>query len=255
MDTLTVGLFLTIMTMAIIMEGIDSALGMMYGTIMSPILVLMGGSPSVIVPAITLSQAAGGLIATLRHNSFKNGDFSSFRTRDFKVVLAIVIPGLLAVTAGVIVALKVPAVIYNWYLGVLVIAMGVLCIRPFNYTFRWWKIYLIGIVSSFNKAMSGGGFGPVTSTGKILGGLGAKVSVATTTFAEVPICIASFIIWAIMKGGISWALPICLITGSIIGGYIGPYITFKFNTRWLKIGVGALAIISGLLVIILQKST
>lgn len=239
---------------AVLMELIDSSLGMMYGTILSPVLILMGFSPQAVVPAVVLSQAVGGTVATFRHNHFKNGDFSGL-TRDFRVVLAIVIPGLLACTLGVFLALSIPALWYNIYLGILVIAMGILCLRPIMYKFAWWKIYLVGIVASVNKAMSGGGFGPVTSTGKILGGLDARVSVATTTFSEVPICIASFIIWWIMKGSVDWYLPILLCFAAGAGGLIGPYITFKFDTKWLKVAVAILAIISGSLVLILQKST
>ncbi len=58
-----------------------------------------------------------------------------------------------------------------------------------------------------------------------------------------------------MKGTVDWYLPIMLSIAAGIGGLIGPYITFKFDTKWLKIIVGLLAIISGLLVLILQKST
>jgi uncharacterized protein len=239
---------------AIVMELIDSALGMMYGTILSPVLLLLGFSPQVVVPSVVFSQAIGGFIATIRHNKLKNSDFSGL-TRDTKVVLAVVIPGLLACALGVYFALNIPSFWYNLYLGILVITMGFLCIRPIMYKFEWWKIYLVGIIASINKAMSGGGFGPVTSTGKILGGMDAKVSVATTTFAEVPICIASFIIWWILKGSVDWYLPALLSVASAVGGLIGPYITFKFDTKWLKIIVGGLAIVSGLLVLILQKST
>ncbi len=232
--------------LAMLGEIIDSGLGMMYGTLLSPILISIGFGPLAVVPAILLSQAFGGATGTVLHQRFKNADFS-FTSKHFKVVLAIVLPGLAAVLIGVYVALNIPSWVMKSYIGVLVIIMGFLCIFPLMYTFRWWKMYLVGVVSAFNKALSGGGFGPVTSTGKILGGLDAKVSIATTTYAEVPICLTSFVIWYILEGGsmVMW-FPIALCVGAIIGAAIGPYVTANVNTRWLKIAVGVLAIASGI---------
>lgn len=50
---------LLIGVLAIIMEFIDSSMGMMYGTILSPLLIGMGFRPEVIVPSILISQAVG----------------------------------------------------------------------------------------------------------------------------------------------------------------------------------------------------
>lgn len=244
---------------AVVMELIDSSLGMMYGTLSSPILILLGYDPKWVVPSIVISQALGGAIAAFMHHKNKNANFKGL-TRDTKIVLAVVIPGIAAVVLGVWTAVKVPTGWLNLYIAILVIVMGILCIRPVYYTFNWWKMWLIGILSGFNKAASGGGYGPVTSTGKILGGLEARISIATTTYAEVPICIASFIVWWIMGGAIHWSLPLTLCTGSLIGGFFGPYITKLLSPQgethvWrdrLRMGVGALAILAGILLIVFK---
>ncbi len=237
---------LALIIVALLAEVIDSGLGMMYGTLLSPILISVGFSALAVVPAILISQAMGGVTGTVFHQKYKNADFR-LKSDHFKIVLAIVLPGLLAVLFGVFVAVNIPGWVMKDYIGILVIVMGFLCIFPLMYTFKWWKMYLVGIVSAFNKALTGGGFGPVTSTGKILGGLDAKVSVATTTYAEVPICLSGFIIWYLMEGAYTvWWFPIALSVGAIIGAVIGPYVTAKINTKWLKISVGVLAIISGI---------
>lgn len=101
-------------------------------------------------------------------------------------------------------------------------------------------------MAGFNKALSGGGFGPVTSTGKILGGINPKLSIATTTYAEVPICLLSFLFWMILRGGIEIAFPLALCMGALIGGIIGPWITYKINTRKLRSIIAILAIIAGI---------
>jgi len=240
-----------VLILAILFELVDSSLGMMYGTLLSPTLILLGFDTKLVVPSIVISQALGGAVATFRHSKYKSANFSGM-TRDTKIVLAVVIPGLMAVFLGVFVAVRLPTNWLNLYIALLVIAMGVLCIRPVYYKFAWWKMWMIGWLSAFNKALSGGGYGPVTSTGKVLGGLDAKTSVATTTFAEVPICLASFVLWYFMSGKLSWALPIMLCLGGGLGGFIGPYITYKFNSKWLKMAVGVLAIACGVLVLALR---
>lgn len=240
--------------LAVIMEIIDSGLGMMYGTLLSPILILMGYNPKLVVPSILISQGLGGAIGSIGHHKRKNTNFSGL-TRDMKISLSIILPGLLACVAGVLAAKLIPTLYMKSYIGMLVIVMGGLCLRPIYYTFTWKKMFAVGLLSGFNKAFSGGGFGPVTSTGKILGGVDPKVSVGTTTLAEVPICFVAFLLWFAFGGSIDWRLPVALSAGALLGGLIGPIVTAKINTRILRYIVGALAVISGLwlLVDLLRK--
>nr|MDO8075877.1 sulfite exporter TauE/SafE family protein [Candidatus Freyarchaeota archaeon] len=241
----TVYALIILFVIALLGEIIDSGLGMMYGTLLSPILIAAGFSPSAVIPSILISQAMGGLTGTIFHHRYKNADFT-LKSPHLKVVLAIVLPGLVAVLFGVLVAVNIPSWVMKSYIGILVIAMGFLCVFPLEYTFRWWKMYLVGIVSAFNKALSGGGFGPVASTGKILGGLDPKVSVATTTCAEVPICLTGFITWYLVEGTpTAWWFPAVLCAGATVGAVIGPYATARIDTKLLKIIVGVLAIASG----------
>lgn len=232
--------------MAVIMESIDSGLGMMYGTLLSPTLILMGYSPKLVVPSILISQAAGDIIGATGHHFRHNANFNGM-TQHMKISLAIIIPGVIACVAGVYAGKLIPVLYMKTYISILVIAMGVLCLFPLYYTFSWKNIYGIGLLSGFNKAFSGGGFGPITSTGKILGGVDPKVSISTTTLAEAPVCILGFILWRVLGGAISWQFPLSLATGALIGGYIGPIITSHFrDMKMLRLVVGVLAVVSGL---------
>lgn len=230
--------------MAIVMEVIDSGLGMMYGTLLSPILIIMGYDPKLVVPAILITQAIGGATGSIGHHIRGNTNFNGL-TQHTKISLAIVVPGLLACVAGVFAGKLIPAFYMKTYIGFLVVVMGFLCLFPLYYVFTWKKMFGIGILSGFNKAFSGGGFGPVTSTGKILAGVDPKVSVGTTTLAEVPICAFSFLLWIVIGGKIQWQFPMALAVGALIGGLIGPAVTQKINTKWLRWAVGILAVVSG----------
>ncbi|MHC1605632.1 MAG: sulfite exporter TauE/SafE family protein [Candidatus Methanofastidiosia archaeon] len=233
------------MVAAFLMEIVDSSLGMMYGTILSPVLIGYGFESMIVVPAILLSQALGGITGTISHHKYGNADFNGL-TKDMKVVLTIVIPGLLAIAIGSIVVLQISKSLLNTYIGILVIIMSILCLVPYRYKFSWSKNMAIGMVASFNKMLTGGGFGPVTSTGKILAGLDPRASVATTTFAEVGICLASFVIYVALFGVKDPLFIVSLCIGAIVGGIIGPYISSIINHDKLRVGIGALGIVSGI---------
>jgi uncharacterized membrane protein YfcA len=238
-----------IVILSIIMEAIDSGLGMMYGTLLSPLLIIFGFSPQLVVPAILVSQATGGIAGTISHHKNKNADFGGLN-HHMKIVLVIVLTGIIAVISGVIIASFITEAILKIYIGSIAIIMGILCLLKFSYSFKWWKIAVIGFIASFNKSATGGGFGPLSSTGKILSGVESKVSVATTTFAEVPLCILGFSIYVLLKGLPDISFTLTLMAGTIIGGMFGPVICAKINHKKMRKIVGMLAIISGTLVLI-----
>jgi uncharacterized protein len=230
--------------LALVMETVDSSLGMMYGTLLSPVLVGWGFDPLVVIPAILVSQAVGGCSGMICHHIFRNADFNGL-TRDTKVALAMILPGFLAIALGVLVAVSLPKFWIKLYIAMLVMMMSILCLTRLRFTFAWWKHYMVGTIAAFNKALSGGGFGPVTSTGGIIGGLEARVSIATTTFAEVFICLASFGIYCfVVDIDVGFSLWLCV--GAFIGGTIGPYINSRVNHLHLRWGIGILGIVSGI---------
>jgi uncharacterized membrane protein YfcA len=101
-------------------------------------------------------------------------------------------------------------------------------------------------LAAFNKALTGGGFGPVTSTGGIIGGLKSKVSIATTTYAEVVICFSSFAVYLFFIGKIDGIIVSSLCIGSVFGGLIGPYLCSKGNHHKLRVIIGILGVVSGI---------
>ena len=60
-----------------VIKFVDSTLGMMYGTVLSPLLILIGYDVKSVVPAILISQAVGGFIASYKHHRLKNANFQT----------------------------------------------------------------------------------------------------------------------------------------------------------------------------------
>ncbi len=193
---ITVGLFLMLLGFAFICEYCDSSMGMGYGTILTPALILIGLSPTVVVPAVLLSQAFGGLTASLLHHELKNVSFTP-ESKDFKLVLIISGFGILATVFAAIIALNIPQAFLKTYIGSLVLVTGLVLLRNRAFTFSWKKMIAVGIISAFNKGISGGGFGPIVTGGQILSGQDHKAAVGVTTLAQAPICICGFFTYLI----------------------------------------------------------
>lgn len=257
---------------AFIAEFIDSSLGMMYGTLLSPILIAMGYDPLLVVPSILLSQAAGGFMASIFHHEFKNADFKpktngiknsllemkngflSFLklrfTADTKIAFVISALGVFATIFATVIAVNIPKSYLTMYIGILVLIMGIILVTKMRFKFSWKKILYIGILSSFNKGLSGGGFGPVVTSGQIIAGNDAKKSIASTTLAEVPICVTGFLAYYLLNGFENWNFLIALTFGAIAAAPIGALFTKKMSQTKIRPVLGILTIGLGLYTII-----
>lgn len=254
-----------ITTFAFVCELIDSSLGMLYGTILSPVLLIMGYNPLIVVPSILFSQAIGGFVASIRHHKLKNVEFKiekevmkrleklgyieAFRngvSRDLKIVSIVSFAGVLSTIIAAVIAINIPRVALKTYIGILVLVMGMILLLRTEFKFSWKKIVGIGILSAFNKGISGGGFGPVVTSGQLIAGRKSKESIGATTLSEVSICIAGFLTYLIKNGLSTWKLVVLLTFGAVIGAIIGPYITanFKFEKK-LRLVLGILVTLLG----------
>ena len=90
-------IIIAIVIMAFICEYIDSSLGMGYGTILTPVLIIVGFDLLLVLPAILFSQAVASFSAALFHQRYGNVDFNPKR-EDGRVVIFMAVGAL----AGII---------------------------------------------------------------------------------------------------------------------------------------------------------
>ena len=235
---------------AMVMEFVDSALGMMYGTVLSPFLILLGYDAKTVVPSILISQSIGGFIASWRHHQLGNANFQ-IGTVDYRVTTTIIWFGVFACLVGVFVSSSISPKILNTYIAVLVIVIGVMILWGKTLTMTSKKIYALGFISAFNKALSGGGFGPLVAGGQLVfKDRSEKGAIGTTDFAEAPICLLSFFLWVLLNGMPPLSLMVPLCVGSLVGGFFGPVALSRFGSKdFLKKGLGVLVLIEGIWVI------
>jgi uncharacterized protein len=232
------------------MEFIDSFLGMMYGTVLSPLLIIMNYNAKDVVPSLLISQAVGGFIASWRHHRYKNADFHS-GTVDRKIAVTVIWFGVFACLIGVFVSVSVSRKFLNTYIGSLVTIIAVLILCNKSLIMTNGKVYLLGFISAFNKALSGGGFGPLVAGGQLVFcDRSEKGAIGSTDFAEAPICLFSFALWVFLNGfpPVALFLPLCI--GSAVGGFFGPKCLSVIQAKdKLKRILGVLVLLEGIWVL------
>jgi len=186
-------------------EYMDSALGMGYGTTLTPVLLLLGYPPMLVVPTVLFSEFLTGIMAGGFHHKFGNISLHQ-GSRDRGIIVTLALTGSIGAVIAVFVAVNIPQVVLKGYIGAMVLSMGVLVFLFRNRTlgFSWSRIVGVGIISAFNKGMSGGGYGPLVVSGQLLSGNEAASSIGVTSFAEGLICAVGFSLYLILHGGSGW---------------------------------------------------
>jgi uncharacterized membrane protein YfcA len=229
-----------------ISEYLDSGIGMGYGTLLSPVLIIMGLHPLQVVPAVLISQFFTDIAACISHHNCRNVNLK-ISSPDFKTASVIGLLSSLGVVLAVFIALRIPKWLLCSYIGILVIAMGVLILitagRPLR--FSWGKIFGLSFLAAFNKGISGGGYGPLIMGGQILSGVNAKNAVGITAFAEAITCLVGFIVYLVLGRMIDWGLITWLVISAIPAVPFAAITVQKMDLNRYKNYVGICIIVLG----------
>jgi uncharacterized membrane protein YfcA len=242
-----------LMPLAFACEFIDSTLGMGYGTSLTPILLLMGFEPLQVVPAVLLSEFVSGVTAASFHHSLRNVDFQP-NSMDTKVASVLSSFAVIGTVVAVILALRLPAVILKTWIGIIVLSMGVaiLVTRRRKPHFSWAKISVLGTIASFNKGMSGGGYGPLVMGGQVLSGIGVKNAVGITSLSEGVTCLVGVALYFFLRAQShgDWFLAPWLMAGAVLSVPLAahtlkriPEDKAKLATAYVIVGLGCLTLI------------
>ncbi|TXT65455.1 MAG: putative membrane transporter protein [Promethearchaeota archaeon] len=233
---------------------LDGSLGMGYG-LLSPILIALGLEPLVVVPMLLLSQMTTGFSVTIFHALYKNVDLSSRKTEDIKSTILFIITGSIGMTIAVFLATILTEEFVMLYIAIIIIIAGLLMLPNIQFTFSWKRMYILSGIGSFNKAISGGGYGPVMTIGQITSGRDARESVAVTDFSEAFLSGYGFILYVIFESFservlLTIELGIIMIISGLIATPIGALFTKKLDKKKAKKIIGFLSISIGIFTLI-----
>jgi uncharacterized membrane protein YfcA len=261
-------LFAAVCVAALFCQYADASIGMGYGTTLTPFLIIIGFAPLEVVPAVLLGQLVGGIAAGLAHHRLGNISLDFKRdeqlikqfikgrmhrliylpkSTDSKVIFILAVCGIVGALVGVFTAINISEIALQTYIGAVVLAVGVLILIRRNriVPFSWRSFVGVGLLASFNKGISGGGYGPLVTGGQIISGREARNSVGSTTVAEVLVCIVGLIGYLVADGYFSWEVAAAVSIGSVIAALPAALTVRRISSQKLKLLIGAATLILG----------
>ena len=239
------GIFLLVI--AFILEYFDATLGMGYGTALTPVLLIIGLEPLEVVPAVLISAVVAGLFASVAHHKVGNVNFRDPRTH--KIVLLLIACSIIGAVVAVFVAVNISTFYLTLYIGLLVTLMGILILWKRNAaaSFSRTKILLVGIVAAFNKGLSGGGYGPLVTSGQILSGVDGKKAIGVTTLTEGVTCIVAAGLFILMETPqINWELAGILSLGAVLSVPLSAFTVKRIKIEGMTTLIGGATVLLGL---------
>jgi uncharacterized membrane protein YfcA len=245
------GIFLAIFFAALLCEYVDSALGMGYGTTLTPLLIGFGVEPLFIVPAILISEFFTGAGAGFLHQRDGNIDFVRDR-RARRVTILLSALSLVGTVGAVLLAVSIKGSTLKLAIAGIIVFMGVfiLATRKRQLRFRASHIVALGAVAAFNKGLSGGGYGPLVTGGQVVSGVSPKHAVAITSVAEAFTCLVGIIAYAIMKGAPAWDLVVPLTLGASLSVPMATFTVSRLKESTMRSGVGLVTLALGVYTLI-----
>jgi uncharacterized membrane protein YfcA len=251
-----IGLAIGLALAAFICEYFDSSLGMGYGTTLTPLLIILGFPIRDIVPAVMFSQMIAGFAAGAAHHTIGNVTFNR-RSHDSHVMLALASCSLLGGAVAVAFTSHVPEQYLRIWVGCLILVIGLFMLatrhRP-PAPFSWGRMVALGLLASFNKGSSGGGYGPLVMGGQILAGVQAKRAVGITALGEALTCLIYLGISLAVGHLPLWRLALPLLGGALLSVPLAAYTvklmppkTLRGAIAYVTLFLGTLALVKVLL--------
>ncbi len=239
-----------LLVIAFLCQYIAPTVGMGYGTTLAPILLIAGYEPLLLVPVILISQLFTGLISAVFHQRLHNMDLKSSDERSAVVVLGIT--GIIGVIISTLVNFSLPSFYIKVYIAITVVIAGVFSMhsRARATSFSVGSLTGIGIVAAFNKGLSGGAYGPISTAGQMLSGITPRAAIAITALVEGIICAAGVFFYLFLASPVDLTLLLGVTIGGIFAAPLSAYTTTKLEQERLKKFAGISIVLIGLISLI-----
>ncbi|MCF7824699.1 MAG: sulfite exporter TauE/SafE family protein [Candidatus Marinimicrobia bacterium] len=240
-----------ILILCFVCELMDSSLGMGYGTTLTPVLLAFGYEPLALVPTILLSEFLSGFASSYFHHESGNVDFSR-QSKDLRNAMLLALGSVVGVAIGVNIAIQIPTHILKLLIGIIITLAGVSIwlFHKHSFEFKTWKMFVLASIASFNKALSGGGYGPLLTSGQILSGIKGKSSVGITSFAEGFTCLIGVILFLGKGQGFTPELLVPVVTGALLSVPVSTEFVKRTQESTLKVIIAVLTTILGVFTIL-----
>ena len=246
----SVGWF-TVLGMALLTAYLDTCAGGGHGTMLTPMLVLLGFSSRAVVPAILSSEVVIGIFATILNH--RAGNIRLARGEQHRRVLMVLsVCSLVGSVVAVAAAVRLPQRWVHLYIGLVIVAVGLLVATRWRSArgFSMRRIVVLGTVAAFNKGISGGGYGPLLTAGQVLSGVCEKGAVSITPPARGLTGLISVILYYTLQGRLELGLVLPLVLGSLLATPVAVLTVARVRADVLRKGIVAATLVLGTLLLV-----
>jgi len=217
-------------------------LGLVLGTLRLPLIVALTGSPLAAAGTnIAISAAAAGSGA-LRHA--REGRV------DWRVVAWMAPPSVAGAVVGALVADDASERLLYAAIAAVLVWSGIdLALRPVRARQRERPLLWPAVASGFGIGVLGGAVGVILGTLRMPAlvravGLGVKRAAGTNLVVGFLLGVAGFAAHA-GSSGVDWPILIAGLAGAIPGGWLGAKATGRFDEDVLRVALGAVLVVVG----------
>lgn len=241
---------------AFILSYVSNMVGMGYGTIIVPILLLLGLNPRDVVVGVLLSQLVGNSIAGITHHKLGTIVFHG-RESDRKHLLALVFSAIIAVAIAVLLGVKLSESYMKTYIGLIIVFSGIIV----SITGRkkhapstgsddklLLKVSILSFIASFNKALTGAGYGPILVPGQILLKINVRKAIALSLISEVIVNTVA-VVFYLAADGVNLLPALALTIGTTLAAPLASITVSKLDILLLTRIIGIATAIMGLVII------
>lgn len=191
---------------------------------------------------VLFSEFITGILAGLLHLEFENVDLRP-GTRDFKVMLVMTLLSIVGVVIAVLISVSLPTWAVKAYIGIVVLGIGIsiLLNHKRRIAFSWKRIAGLGLLASFNKGISGGGYGPVVTGGQVLAGMESRRAVVIASMAEGITSAVGVSIYLLSGVSINMDLASSLLIGAVLSVPLAAYFIKRVSVGRLTLTIGVMS--------------
>lgn len=229
-----------------------------YGTLLSPILVILGFDIKAIVPSIVASQLIANTLLSIFHHKHGNAVLSR-NGGDLGLVTPLAIASTVGALISVSLLVSIPGKIAEYYLGLMLAILGVIILKTrstnkssiidgnFNI-----KLVILSLIASINKGVTGGGLSPVLSAGQVLIGIDPRKAVSLTPLAVLSseiVMVASYIYTGLFTGSIDILVPLTI--GALLAVPLIPYRVKRSSNNFIRTVMASTLLALGVAVLVI----
>lgn len=237
MEAISSQIFWSAVTVGLIAQIIDGALGMAYGVTSTTFLMASGVSPAMASASVHVAEVFTTGVSGISHAKFGNVNK--------KLFLKLLLPGITGAVIGAYVLTSIDGKVIKPYISAYLLLMGLYIIskvfRKIQTTRQEPKhVAKLALVGGFVDATGGGGWGPVVTTTLVGTGQDPRTTIGSVNFAEFFLTLGSAITFTALVGFGPWMVVSGLVIGGLFAAPFAAFLCSKFQTRTLLILVGTL---------------